>query len=456
MKLVAYEVVTVSGAVEASRIVSSPRAKGTLRVAPFSPRELFAAMRIEPPETADDQALRRLGADLAFDAETEAIGVSDLKIVLDDSTLQGGATVAKPTASPAIAFKLSVDAIDLDRYLPPPAEGEEPAAPVPAGGGDEELPIPVEALRALDLDGQLTVGRLKLSNVQMQDVDLTVTAKDGLVQIRPLTLSMYDGRLHATSTVDVRGDTPRYHLTPKLEGVQVGPLLQDYMGNDKLSGATTARLDLTTAGSTVGALKSALDGSLAFEFRNGAVKGFNLRHMIETAEARLKQEAVPEPLTRETDFSAITVSGKVKNGRLTSTDLDALSPFLRVGGDGWVDLAKDALDYTARVKIVGSEEGQGGKGLEELEGLTIPVALKGSFTDLDYDIKIGDALKDAALAKQKEKLEAEKAKLKAEQEAKKKELEAKLEAEKEAEKQELDEKLDKERDKLKDKLKGLF
>jgi AsmA protein len=457
LNLVAYKVVNAAGELTATGIISQPRAKGSLSVEPFSPRELFKAMAIEPPVTADDKVLRKAAADLVFDGGTDSVALSDIQLVLDDTSIKGGATLSEP-AKPKVAFKLAVDAIDADRYLPPPTEGESKPAPVPAGGGtgDDSLPIPVEELRSLELDGQLTVGKLKVSNLRMQDVDLTVTANDGLVQVRPLTLAMYDGRLHATSTIDVRGETPKYHFTPKLEGLQVGPLLKDYMGEDKLSGTTTASLDLSSAGSTVSAIKSALDGSVALAFKNGSIKGFNLRNLIETAEAKLKGKKAPEPLTRETDFSAITVSGAMKNGRLTSTDLDGLAPFLRIGGDGWVDLAKETLDYTAKIKIVGSEEGQGGKTLDDLKGLTIPVALKGSLTDPKYDIKLGDALKDAAVAKQKEKLEEEKAKLEAQKAKLKAEQEAKLEAEKQKQKDEVDEKIEKERDKLKDKLKKLF
>lgn len=446
LKLVAYRVVELAGDLTASKILSQPRAEGTLSIAPFNPRELFAAMAIEPPETADDKVLRKAAGELVFNAGTDSVALSDMQLVLDDTTVKGGATVSE-FAKPDIAFKLAVDAIDADRYLPPPAEGEAKPAPVPAGGGgaDDTLPIPVEALRSLKLDGQLTVGKLKVSNLRMQDVDLTVTADKGIVQIRPLTLGMYQGRLHATSVVDVRGDTPKYQLTPKLEGLQVGPLLKDYLGEDKLSGTTTASLDLSSAGSTLSAIKSALDGSVALKFKDGAIKGFNLRNLIESAEAKLKGQKPPEPLTRETDFSAITVSGAMKNGRLTSSDLDGLAPFLRVAGDGWVDLAKETLNYTAKVKIVGSEEGQGGKTLEQLKGLTIPVALKGSLADPEYDIKLGDAVKERAVSRQVERLDTEKA-----------EQEAKLEAEKQKQQDKVDEQIEKERDKLKNKLKKLF
>jgi AsmA protein len=73
--------------------------------------------------------------------------------------------------------------------------------------------------------------------------------------------------------------------------------------------------------------------------------------------------------------------------------------------------------------VVASAAGQGGQGLDQLKGLTIPVRVTGPFEKLSYTLEFGSLVADAAKAKVEEKKE---------------EIKAKAE------------------DKLKDKLKGLF
>ena len=46
--------------------------------------------------------------------------------------------------------------------------------------------LPADVLRALNLSGQLKVGRLKINNLQMTNVVLKAKAKNGKVAINPL------------------------------------------------------------------------------------------------------------------------------------------------------------------------------------------------------------------------------------------------------------------------------
>ena len=103
------------------------------------------------------------------------------------------------------------------------------------------------------------------------------------------------------------------------------------------------------------------------------------------------------------------------------------SPLLRATGAGTVDLVNEQLDYLLSAKIVGSLQGQGGKELEQLKGVTIPVKITGPFSKPSYKPDLSAVVSDQV-----------KEKAKAQVEEKKKEVEEKLQ------------------DKLKGKLKGLF
>jgi AsmA protein len=89
-----------------------------------------------------------------------------------------------------------------------------------------------------------------------------------------------------------------------------------------------------------------------------------------------------------------------------------MSPLLRVAGKGTADLPGEKLDYLLTTKIVGSLEGQGGKELEELKGLEIPLRIFGSFSEPQYKVDLAKVMEgkarekvDKQIDKQKEKLQ---------------------------------------------------
>ncbi len=82
-----------------------------------------------------------------------------------------------------------------------------------------------------------------------------------------------------------------------------------------------------------------------------------------------------------------------------------MSPLLRVTGAGDIDLPREVIDYAVRVSIVGSAEGQGGKTLEDLKGITIPVKITGSFDNPRPKVDLASVLKEQATGEIKAKAE---------------------------------------------------
>jgi AsmA protein len=195
-------------------------------------------------------------------------------------------------------------------------------------------------------------------------------------------------------------------------------------------------------------------------FVDGALNGFNIRQSIEEAKAKLKGNDAPAGKTRKTDFSSLTISGVIKNGVFSSDDLDLQAPLLRVGGKGSADLNREVVDYLVNAKLVGTTKGQEGGSADELAGLSIPVRIKGPFTDPKIDVQLDEMLKakaDALKAKLKAEIDAQKAVLKKQLEAGKRALKLEQKALAKAKKRELKIKAEiekaKAQKKLEDKLK---
>ena len=98
-------------------------------------------------------------------------------------------------------------------------------------------------------------------------------------------------------------------------------------------------------------------------------------------------------------------SAHIVNGTLTNQDLALKSPLLRIQGSGSVTLPTETIDYLIRASVVESLEGQGGQGLADLRGVTIPVRVSGTFSQPSYQPDVEAVLTEIAKAKAQEELE---------------------------------------------------
>ena len=425
------------------------------------PNEAFPmTLHLDASASGELDIIFDLKANVEYLIEQQQLTLDSMALALNEFQV-GGRVQVSNFAKPALRFDLATENIDVDALLgtPPASDAEAaPAATEPAttaagsASEDVQIELPMEVLRDLDIDGNFKIGQMKIQNLLMNDVDIKMTAKNGLVALKPVTLNTYGGTVEAAVVIDVKSDKPKYDVSKTIQGVQVGDLLKDYSGKAPISGLLNAKVDLTTNGEWLSKLKLNSNGTMQLEFLDGALNGFNLRQSIDAAKAKFSGKDAPPQETLKTDFSSLTISGVIRKGVFSSDDLDLQAPLLRVGGEGIANLNSEIVDYLVNAKLVGTIEGQQGGTADQLAGLEIPVRIKGPFSDPEIDVQLDEMLKA--------KVDAEKEKLKAEISKQKAELKAQLEAEKkaltESKKRELEKKMEVEKAKAKDKLKNLF
>ena len=397
-----------TGRVSVTAMQAKPAVKGSLSIAETNLKTL-ASMFASPIETTDPAAMTRASGDLAFSFVDGALKLDPLKLTLDDSTLDGYLHVLD-TSGPVIRTRLALDQIDLDRYMPPAAAGEGAAtkegadAAATPGAPTED---PFAALRPLDFVGEFTIGQLKAGNARMSNVSTKVVSKQGVLKVDPMSASLYEGKLQGRIELNASGKQPRVAAKQSLSDIQVGPLLKDVAGEDRLLGRGELQLDISAVGMSEAEVRRSLNGSSSFAFRDGAFKGVNIAQVIRDASSRLGLggDKLETGTPGQTDFSEVSASLKITNGVIKNDDLAAKSPLLRVEGEGEVDLPKDTIDYLVTTELVGSLEGQGGKSRSELSGIPIPVRVTGPLTKPSYRPDLEAALSAKAKAQLEEKKE---------------------------------------------------
>ncbi len=413
--------VTINGRLDVAGLQQVPRLKGHLELADTNVKQL-AALFGTRIETTDPKALTRVSLKASLAHENKATRIEPFEIRLDDTQAKGFVRLLD-TKGPVLRARLDVDAIDLDRYLPPTAQtssadaGSAPegaAAQDGAGSGSGSAQDPFAGLRSLDLQADLKIGKLVVNKAHLQDVSVRLVSKGGVLRAAPVAARLYQGRFDGQVTLDARNKTPRLHLIENLQGVQIGPLLADVAGQDKLVGTGDVKLDVRLVGLSEAEVRRSLSGSGSFVFRDGAYKGVDLVKLIRTATGQGRNASQSGNTADQTEFTEMRGSFQARNGVIRNQDLSAKSPLLRVTGRGQVDLPANQVDYTVTAKLVASLQGQGGAAADQLNGLPIPVRIRGPLDQPGYSLDIEALLN----AKAKQRIEQEKAKLRSKVEQK--------------------------------------
>jgi AsmA protein len=373
----------------AENLLVSPTAALTLDIPAFSPRK--AADRIQAgliPPTTDPNALTRLSLAGGIEAAADRIAVKGGSAVLDDTRIDWSAVV-QAFSKPDIQLDMTVDSIDVDRYLPPSGQaageggpskaGSEP--PEPAGSKPPGKAKPGEGddpLRRLVLDAAIKVGQLKAGGARVSNIDLRIGGKNGVFRIDPMDLALYGGSAGGKAKVDLRREAPAADLVLKVAGVAAGPLMQDLTGRRVIEGTMVVDADIKGAGSSGEAMKRSLDGSGRFLFTDGALVGIDLAEMVRNVQSAFTGRALPTEKPK-TDFSELSVPFSLKKGVFSTSESRLQSPLLRLEASGDASLPAETLDFRVTPKLVKTLKGQGDK--KERKGVAVPVLVSGTFSE---------------------------------------------------------------------------
>jgi AsmA protein len=482
--------VNLDAKVQAYQVLSDPQFSAVLSIGEFNPRYLLTRLNIPLPEMSDDNALTKARADIIFEGSLASITAQPISIMLDDTKIEANAVVA---LSP-LRWDVSVAGanLNLDRYLPTPVE------PVAENGKTERLPtehiitpattdqiatqqggaagavisdtsdlIPVELIRRLNGHVGLVFEDIIVKKLKIDKIELDSTQANGLIRVSPLHVSLYKGNVSSTMNLDVRGRVPSIDIVPSIDGVQIQPLLVDFMDMDKIAGATYLNGELSAKGNRIDSLMSSLQGDLLIDIKNGALVGTNLTKTVCEGIATIRKDNIDEQkFGPDTPFETMRFPAHIMNGQVSTPGLKISSAGVQVTGNGVVSLPDSSLDYRADVGIAGSALDQACRVNEKVTRLAFPIVCKGQFSDdpaglCRPDIKgFGQLFADLAKAELAEKAAEEKARLQEKVDAEKARLKSKVEEEKARLKVEFDEKRraeeERAKEKLKEKLKSLF
>lgn len=366
------------GELKVRDVQDQPKLAGTLTIAAFNLREFLDNLGQQLPPMADSTALSKVELVTRIDGSSTSLSLEDLNLKLDDSAFTGRIAVSD-FAKQALRAELKGDQLNLDRYLPPPAkqasadtarksevETTEAAA---VGSGTTPLPdkptqhawsdaqmLPVNALRSLDTQIKLDIGSLTAMKLPLDSFALRARSAGGLLTLEELRAGLYNGRLEASASLDVRPPVPLLTSQTRLARVPVERLLQSQGEKVVIKGLMNLDADLRSQGNSEKAWIDNLNGKIGFIVDNGVLVDANLEQQLCHAIATLNRKPLAgEPRSKDTPFRELKGNLTLRDGVASNPDLKASIPGLTVNGNGDLDLRVLGMDYRVGIVIEGDK-----------------------------------------------------------------------------------------------------
>ncbi len=383
------------GSLNAKSIMTAPEFSGEVNVQPFNLRKIMQRLGQPLPPAADKTTWTNVALSTQFEGSEAFIHFNQASFQLDDSNLTGKFRAADLKEKPAMEFNLNIDSINLDRYLPP--QGAAGRTTPSANNITPQSPpaeIPIERLRGLALQGEVSIGELIVKKATLRNVGSRFNAEDGVLHVQSLLADLYEGKLTGEIKLDVNPALPGLTVSSTLQGVQAEPLLRDVKGKARLRGRGEFSAALSTEGRNSEEMRRNLNGQMRLHFSDGAITGFNLGRKLRQWKQFKKggsTERVDE--TEATDFLVLTGNPVAKAGVIRMDDLSMKAPLFRLAGEGELaNLHADTIDYRLLASIANTAKGAGGKELVDLAGLDLPVNISGSLAEPKIRLDWGGVL----------------------------------------------------------------
>ncbi|WP_372469505.1 AsmA family protein [Xanthomonas dyei] len=307
------------------------------------------AMPSTPPYTLDGR-LRRDGDVWRYETFTGRAG---------DSDLSGTAEVDLRNKRPFLRADLASNRLDFDDLAgfigAPPKTGANESANAEQKKQAAQLaasarvlpttPYDLSKLRAMDAQVRWRAQRINAPSWPLDDMDASLTLKDGLLQLDPLNFGVAGGDIRSTIRMDARNPVIVTQLKAGIRGIRLDRLFPDATLAKQASGAIGGELDLRGRGNSIAAMLGSADGSIGVGMGRGHVGNL----IMELAGLDIA-ESLKYLFTKDRQIPVRCMFGDfgVQDGLMQSRALAFDSTDTIIVGEGNISLKNETLDLLLR------------------------------------------------------------------------------------------------------------
>jgi len=331
------------GEIDVASLSGEPEYSGRLTVAEFNPRQLMVDLGQEAPQTSKPSALSRLQAEMKFSGSPDKLTLSEIGIVLDDSTLTGQLTIQEFDPL-RLVFDIGIDTLNLDDYSLLAAADEAADDDVKVEGTG----LFVGSMLLFTGGGNLVIDHLVASGLTIEDLNAGITSNAQEMRLFPVSSRLYGGQQQGDVRVSFDADRTVLTTNQVVTGFEVSGLLQDLAGSARVHGTGDLYLKVRTVLGDTQQTWQSLTGDAGLSIVDGVIDDIDIRSAMDKVTAFLDQSGYAGVAIEAGDrmeFSELIVSGIIERGILKSDDLALRSTLVNASGQGTVNLVNDTVNY---------------------------------------------------------------------------------------------------------------
>ena len=302
------------------------------------------------------------------------VRLSAARLALDHLTADGEISIDTSKATPAVTGDIHVPILNMNPYL-------GPDVPLRLDVPWPSTPISLAGLRAFDADLTVSADAVQFRRLHLTNTALRAVVTDGTARVVLERMSLYGGSGAGRLVVADAAGGGRYGGQFQLRGVEAKGLLSDLMGLDRIVGAASGSVSLTTTGGSVDALIHGLSGQMQMTVDNGAVVGVDMAAVSRNVASALTGGAIG-PDAR-TPFSVAGGTFSIDHGVAATKNLALSGPGVAVAGVGSIDLGGRTADMVIK------PQGAAKVGGRRLDLGAVPFRVHGPLAKLSYEPDLG-------------------------------------------------------------------
>tara|TARA_R110001592_G_C13173208_1_gene750029 strand:+ start:751 stop:2928 length:2178 start_codon:yes stop_codon:yes gene_type:complete len=393
-----------------------------IKVPNFSLKALLESLNIALPEMQSKEALEKVSLSSNISLEKNLLQFKGMNISLDKSKWLGEVSHSMDTSASKVRIK--GDKINLDDYLPPVSDTqendvavEEPEQAQAAQPETDQALLPIETLKALNLDIEFLQDSISIKNIETNKVLVAVIAKDGLLT-QTLSGKLFDGSYSSKASINVQNKEPLWSSEQNIKDLNLAQVfkklnieaLKEY---GSIAGLLNLNATTKMSGNQMNTLKKSATSNVDFHIDKGAFEGLSLNALTCKGFALINKEVVDTSTwPQATPFNTLKGSASLKN-EILDTRFDLITSGVHADSKGSIDISKNAIDILASLKVIGELGDNACRVNENVTKIGIPVKCQGAFDTPPAELckldtsRLGDMAKDLAIEEGKRKANKE-------------------------------------------------
>lgn len=187
------------------------------------------------------------GLNVGIKADGDKLALSGLNVKVDDSQIRGSFGISH-FAKPLYTFDLDIDQLNVDKYV----------AATPADKKASDKPLDLSALKALNADGVLRVGKFKYGKTNATNIVINIKADGQKLNLNPLSAKVDDSQIQGSFAISQFAQ-PAYHFDLDIDRVDVNRYVTAEVSNapksDQPANLSALKTLLADGSLRVGSLK---------------------------------------------------------------------------------------------------------------------------------------------------------------------------------------------------------